>query len=341
MKYWIVPSSDNIFRIGDAIAANDGLVDWRESKFSVGDVVFIYKMKPECCVRYVMEVVKTNLESDDTFNQEPYWSDKDAYFQGMFTKYARLKLFKDYGDDAIKLDELQRRGIIAENVSTKELKNQDVIDFLMNPDKVEEESGVDFPEDESKYYEGALMKVNVNKYERNRSARQKCIEQKGLKCLVCGLDFNKTYGTIGKGFIHVHHLVPISSIGEEYKLDAVKDLVPVCPNCHYMLHRKNPPYSIEELQKIMRGELKLENIEDDRDVRYLIYNLLHMNDKIDDMELQKQVEAKFNERYPDMTHNDWRRIIADYTSMVRPEAKVVSMNRQDYGMAAEDSDMLK
>ena len=66
-----------------------------------------------------------------------------------------------------------------------------------------------------------------------------------------------------------------------------------------------------------------------------------MNDKIDDMELQKQVEAKFNERYPDMTHNDWRRIIADYTSMVRPAAKVVSMNRQDYGMAAEDSDMLK
>ena len=180
MKYWIVPSSDNIFRIGDAIAANDGLVDWRESKFSVGDVVFIYKVKPECCVRYVMEVIKTNLESDDTFNQEHYWSDKDKYFQGLFTKYARLKLFKDYGDEAIKREKLQRLGIIAENVSTKELKNQDVIDFLMNPDKVEEESGVDFPEDESKYYEGALMKVNVNKYERNRSARQKCIEQKGL-----------------------------------------------------------------------------------------------------------------------------------------------------------------
>ena len=112
MKYWIVPSSNNIFRIGDAIAANDGLVDWRESKFSVGDVVFIYKVKPECCVRYVMEVVKTNLESDDTFNQEPYWSDKDAYFQGMFTKYARLKLFKDYGDEAIKRDHQIRVGVL-------------------------------------------------------------------------------------------------------------------------------------------------------------------------------------------------------------------------------------
>ena len=61
-------------------------------------------------------------------------------------------------------------------------------------------------------------------------------------------DFEQTYGEIGKGFIHVHHLTPVSSIGKEYRLNPQTDLVPVCPNCHNMLHRKEPPYTIAELQ---------------------------------------------------------------------------------------------
>ena len=86
-------------------------------------------------------------------------------------------------------------------------------------------------------------------------------------------------------------------------------------------------------------QLKLNSIEDDREVRNFIFNLLHMNDKTDDMELQRQVTAQYGERYPDMSPSDWRHIIADYTSMVRPasKARIISMNpSQDYGMAAED-----
>lgn len=69
------------------------------------------------------------------------------------------------------------------------------------------------------------------------------------------IDFEAAYGEVGKGFIHVHHVVPISSIGKEYELDVEKDLVPVCPNCHYMLHRKDPPYTVEEMKK-MRQTIK-------------------------------------------------------------------------------------
>ena len=72
-------------------------------------------------------------------------------------------------------------------------------------------------------------------------------------CSVCGTDFHKMYGELGKGFIHVHHIVPISMIGKEYKLDPIKDLVPVCPNCHAMLHRgeDGKVLTIEELKKII------------------------------------------------------------------------------------------
>ena len=98
-------------------------------------------------------------------------------------------------------------------------------------------------------YEGCKKTVTVNAYERNPLARKKCIEHYGAKCAVpnCQFDFEKVYGDIGKGFIHVHHLTKLADIGQDYKVDPIKDLRPVCPNCHAMLHQKNPPYSIEEL----------------------------------------------------------------------------------------------
>ena len=88
-------------------------------------------------------------------------------------------------------------------------------------------------------------------------------------------------------------------------------------------------------------ERKLANIEDDRDVRNLIYNRLIMNADTSDYELQREVMEVYGERYPDMRIIDWQRVIADYTPLVRetakqPSAKVVEMQQRQYGMAAED-----
>lgn len=98
-------------------------------------------------------------------------------------------------------------------------------------------------------FEGVKSQITVNKYERNDKARNACIEFYGYICKVCDFDFEDKYGAIGKQFIHVHHIVSIASIGKSYKVDPKNDLRPVCPNCHAMLHRKNPPYSIDELKK--------------------------------------------------------------------------------------------
>ena len=112
-------------------------------------------------------------------------------------------------------------------------------------------NGYEVLEDDQVYYEGSVTTVKVNKYERNQEARRKCIEIHGCQCKICGFNFEKTYGEAGKGLIHVHHVVPISSIKEEYQIDYEKDLIPVCPNCHAMIHRKKDPYTCEEIKKML------------------------------------------------------------------------------------------
>lgn len=101
------------------------------------------------------------------------------------------------------------------------------------------------------FTEGGTRSVKVNVYERSPEARAKCIEHFGFICSVCGFDFEKVYGNIGKNFIHVHHIVPIHTIKRKYKLDPVRDLRPVCPNCHAMLHRKQPAMKIERLKEMI------------------------------------------------------------------------------------------
>jgi 5-methylcytosine-specific restriction protein A len=100
------------------------------------------------------------------------------------------------------------------------------------------------------YTEGAVRRVLTNAYERDENARREAIKFHGCICKVCGFDFEASYGSIGKNFIHVHHIVPLSSIGKEYVVNPKTDLVPICPNCHAMIHRKTPPFLIEELRAI-------------------------------------------------------------------------------------------
>lgn len=88
--------------------------------------------------------------------------------------------------------------------------------------------------------EGFVSQVCVTHYERNPKDRQKALEKYGYRCLVCGMDFEATYGAIGKQFIEVHHLYPVCNMGEDYRFDPLDEatgLVPLCSNCHSMIHR--------------------------------------------------------------------------------------------------------
>lgn len=100
------------------------------------------------------------------------------------------------------------------------------------------------------YPEGASSVVMVNKYERNPKNRRLCIEHYGFSCLGCGFNFAKFYGKIAENFIVVHHVVPVSKLGPDYVIDPITDLIPLCANCHSVVHRVDPPLSIEKLRVI-------------------------------------------------------------------------------------------
>ena len=102
------------------------------------------------------------------------------------------------------------------------------------------------------YREGAVQRVTVNRYERDRAARQACIKYHGTRCSVCELALEDRYGSAGKGLIHVHHIRPISEIGPDYRVDPVEDLRPICPNCHAIVHRGSPMYSLETVREMLR-----------------------------------------------------------------------------------------
>lgn len=116
------------------------------------------------------------------------------------------------------------------------------------PTQLPEELDEGLPET---FLEGAKRTISVNVYERDPDARRKCLAHWGVKCTVCSFDFAETYGELGEGFIHVHHLKPLGEIGERYELNLVADLRPVCPNCHEMLHSKRPALSIEKLMIVL------------------------------------------------------------------------------------------
>lgn len=119
---------------------------------------------------------------------------------------------------------------------------------------VNDESSCSMPDEVAQpdiYIEGATKMVAVNIYERDVVARKKCIEHFGCICIACNFNFENTYGDIGKGFIHVHHIKPLSEIKSEYEVDPIKDLVPLCPNCHAMIHKSKPILTVSKLKKLL------------------------------------------------------------------------------------------
>lgn len=89
------------------------------------------------------------------------------------------------------------------------------------------------------------------RYERSPEARDACIRHHGAVCAACGFEFGKAYGAIAQSLIHVHHIVPLSEIGREHKLDPMTDLIPLCANCHAVVHRRKKAMGLDELREYL------------------------------------------------------------------------------------------
>jgi putative restriction endonuclease len=104
---------------------------------------------------------------------------------------------------------------------------------------------------ETEYFDGTRKVRYSTFYERNPNLRKLAIEIHKLTCKVCDMNFAQRYGSLGQGFIHVHHLTPLHSTGR-VAINPERDLTVVCPNCHYMIHRpKGKILTIEELRAVL------------------------------------------------------------------------------------------
>lgn len=96
--------------------------------------------------------------------------------------------------------------------------------------------------------EGAKARIEVNRYERDRRNRAAAIALHGYICKACDLDMGSRYGPDAAGLIEIHHVTPVSELGPAYIVNPMTDLIPLCPNCHAVAHRRSPPFSVAELR---------------------------------------------------------------------------------------------
>jgi 5-methylcytosine-specific restriction protein A len=99
--------------------------------------------------------------------------------------------------------------------------------------------------------EGAKTRIEVNRYERDRRNRAAALAIHGYSCMACDTHLEERYGEAAVGLIEVHHLTPVSLLGEGYVINPKVDLAPLCPNCHAVAHRRMPPFSIQELRSML------------------------------------------------------------------------------------------
>lgn len=100
--------------------------------------------------------------------------------------------------------------------------------------------------------EGTPYSCESTVYERNPTLRKLCIQHHGTQCAICKMSFEGIYGDAAIGYIHVHHLVPLSTMMDAHQVNPVKDLLPVCPNCHAVIHLKDPPYTPDQVRNMLR-----------------------------------------------------------------------------------------
>lgn len=176
---------------------------------------------------------------------------------GAFEYRICVEWFLDLSNSQIGLDELRQRFGYKHNTTvTRGTIDKIVKQRIVVARMIEEilESHSFFPGEINRpalYIEGSSQQISVNAYERSHAAVLQCKSVHGTTCVICGFDFGAVYGAEFAGFIHVHHLTPLSEISGEYVVDPIHDLRPVCPNCHAVIHHGGRLRSIEEVRKLL------------------------------------------------------------------------------------------
>ncbi len=232
MREWLAFAND--VKTFDIIKCFQNLKEchWRKYSLVKGDIVFLY-VKSVGKVLFKTIVLEDNVMVGN-WDDDKYWIDSKQ--NSNKDNRVILRLLEENSGELLSFEYLHKNGLKTTSSLTTPNRNPSSLikyidrQFVGNTDDYAGET-----DDIEDIYEDRRKKVYVNRYERDIEERRKCIEHYGNKfeCIVCGMNFEEVYGEIGRGFIHVHHINPLAECGR----DISANLIPVCPNCHAMLHR--------------------------------------------------------------------------------------------------------
>lgn len=254
---WLISANSKMYDHASSFA-HHGSVDWRQGNinYAVGDTVYIYCTSPIQRIRYKCKVTNINMDFSKIRDDKEYWLDDSEYEKSLSGNFFNLQLVEEADSEKLSLQLLLENGLNGAPQGPIKLK-EDLEAYISSVFvTVNDEFFPDVLNSNPEIFEGLKKQVSVNKYERSSIARAKCLEANKCICKICEFNFETIYGELGKGFIHVHHITPIHTIGQSYKIDYARDLIPVCPNCHAMLHRKinGAYYSVSDLKELLKNK---------------------------------------------------------------------------------------
>lgn len=274
MANWLVTVNYDEFDLEKAFDALP-VIYWKNSVktegkgLQINDIVFVYVTKPISKVVYQFRVTGFASPSGYPLTQKVFW--KDTTQLANIKNYAVFKKLKKLDKATLSYEFFVQHGLISDApIQGRRTDRDKAIDdpiriFLAHivNEFNNETIATDYPDEayvnNQLFPEGAKLIVQVNRYERNPEARAKCIEIHGTRCEICKMSFAETYGFFAKDFIHVHHKTPLHQISESYEVNPETDLIPVCPNCHAMLHRQENGCSmtVERLKQLYNASKSL------------------------------------------------------------------------------------
>lgn len=240
MNYWLVPINTADFDFNQYLGKYH-FVDWVQfdDRIQIDDIAYIYDSKQKR-ITHKMVVSAVSFDFDQATNDENLW-------------HNRTKMLENISEDVFyrlkPVQTVESKLLGYENLKVHNFPENPIHDFIVDGNLrvyitsiLESEDEIDRKKKaaEDALHEGGSIRVVLDRYERSKDARKECIAhyRNEYRCVICGFNFKEKYGEYGEGFIEVHHIKKLSKQKKRQKVDYENDLIPVCSNCHSMIHHK-------------------------------------------------------------------------------------------------------
>lgn len=215
-------------------------------KIEIGDIVLLVRTRAKEGDIPILCKIKFILNESSPELSKSLWGDERFPLIFLFESEVISYTWKELVNDLGYSHKFRPNGSIYRVVEER-LNIHDGADGYLR--KIRKSMYGDNLKNEYSFTEGLRQRKETSFFSRNPRLVSIAKEIHGYRCHVCNFDFEEYYGDIGKEFIECHHLNPLSERNSEEIIQThLKDVITICSNCHKMIHKRSPPFSIEELK---------------------------------------------------------------------------------------------